>query len=411
MRNHLRVVLTLSIFGVLLLNPGGYSTEYGTGNGIYQDRVDSFSEYSVRNTVSRNILSEFSFIPIYPKDSAPTNYSYIPELNQEYQNYFVNLQIQSLGFTILAKTLGLNTQSQLDKLFTIMRYLSCFILSLALTILLMTLMKRLEIYSTWKIISIVFLSSSLVGFSYFNSNLYFLSFIFVIGLIIPLYFERLFVQLTFTFVWSLVNFLHGYEFVTVYFVSMLSMFWIARILRNERFQIKDIILFSFTLISSFLVSLLMLIVTHVLDKKANLTFLDSTSNIFNRILARNISDTGVPARLSSGFFSEMYRRWTLDGINFFNLVTISQLGLVLAFTLLLLFKRFISKKFSRLDVAVTLFSFGSYFSWYIFGYQHIMWHYMYDWYIFAVSFGLGTIFLGASVLQTSSRSLVKSNLN
>lgn len=411
MRNRLRVVLTLSIFGVLLLNPGGYSTDYGTGNGIYQDRVDSFSEYSVRNTVSRNILSEFSFIPIYPKDSTPTNYSYMPELNQEYQNYFVNLQIQSLGITILAKTLGLNTQSQLDKLFTIMRYLSCFLLSLALTMLLMTLMKRLEIFSRWKIIGIVFLSSSLVGFSYFNSNLYFLSFIFVIGLIIPLYFERLTIQLTFTFAWSLVSFLHGYEFITVYFVSVLSIFWIVRILRNERFQIKDIVLVSVTLISSFLVSLLMLIMSHVLDKKTNLTFFDSASNIFNRVLARNISDTGVPPRLSPGFFSEMYRRWTLDGLNFFNLITISQLGLVLTFTFLLLLKRFISKKFSRLDVALTIFSFGSYFSWYIFGYQHIMWHYMYDWYIFAVSFGLGTIFMGASILQTSSRSFGKSNLN
>jgi len=39
-----------------------------------------------------------------------------------------------------------------------------------------------------------------------------------------------------------------------------------------------------------------------------------------------------------------------------------------------------------------------YASWYVFGYQHVMWHYMYDWYIFAVSTGLASIMLLVKLL-------------
>jgi hypothetical protein len=236
-------------------------------------------------------------------------------------------------------------------------------------------------------------SSGLVGFSYFNANLYFLSFIPLLVCIIPLYFRNFSKQILALFFLSLVNFLHGYEFVTVYMISAVSIFWFVRIIQNQSFHLRDLLLLSATLITSFIASLGILVASHVLDRKTDLTFSDSTSNIIDRILARNFSENGVPARLSRDFFAEMYRRWTLDGYSFFSLFTFSQLGIACLLIVLIYIRTYKLKKFSSLESALTLFSFGSYFSWYIFGYQHIMWHYMYDWYIFAITIGLGTFLI------------------
>jgi len=93
-----------------VFNPQGTSsTAYGSGGGRYADRVDSFSEYIVRNTIKRNILNndDFSLLPILTKGYNNEDYNYYPN---DYQKYYSNPILQTIPATIIAKTLKLNTE-------------------------------------------------------------------------------------------------------------------------------------------------------------------------------------------------------------------------------------------------------------------------------------------------------------
>ena len=201
------------------------------------------------------------------------------------------------------------------------------------------------------------------------------------------------------FTLGFLQFSHGFEFITVYVISVVCMNWIAAILRSEKAPLRESLTCFLTLVSSFITSLGLLIVAQLQSREDRISFLDAVSNILDRIVTRNISENGVPQRLSADFFSEMYRRWNLDGFSFLNLMSLSQFGVVVIFLSFLSVRKYRLKKLTQLDLAIVVFSFGSYSSWYLFGYQHIMWHYMYDWYIFSLTVGLGTLCLGAVTLS------------
>ena len=60
------------------------------------------------------------------------------------------------------------------------------------------------------------------------------------------------------------------------------------------------------------------------------------------------------------------------------------------------------------ELAIYVFGFAGYASWYIFAYQHMMWHDMYDWYVFALTLGLAftmlfTLYFNKAVVYLISR--------
>ena len=59
---------------------------------------------------------------------------------------------------------------------------------------------------------------------------------------------------------------------------------------------------------------------------------------------------------------------------------------VVIFILLIVILR--RKMMSDTEKTIIVYGIIGYLSWYVFAYQHIMWHSMYDWYIFSLTLGL-----------------------
>ncbi|TBW08027.1 hypothetical protein E0E50_15765 [Azotobacter chroococcum subsp. isscasi] len=86
---YLLTYATVAMFFFVFDPQGASSTYYGSGGGRYADRVDSFSEYIVRNTIKRNVLNndELSLLPILTKGYNNKDYNYYPD---GYQKYYSN---------------------------------------------------------------------------------------------------------------------------------------------------------------------------------------------------------------------------------------------------------------------------------------------------------------------------------
>lgn len=380
-RHHVLIFLcTIFAMFFFIFNPQGLSFDYGSGSGKYADRVDSFSEYIVRNTIKRNILKKdgFSLTPIITKGYDNEDYRYTPDGHTKYVS---NLAIQTVPATILAKILRLDTEEKLDRFLNILRLTNALFLSMFI----------IEIFLSYCRIQgnrFLFLTPLLVGCSsgliYFSQNLYFASSL----IVLPAYYitKQLCHRQSFNkylvFLFGNLYFLRGFEFSTVF--ALLTAFAAALFTQGSSTKKTKAGLFAFSLIClAFSASLII----HILFISADngVSFGETARNMLNRIQHRTQSITGAPFPLSIQFIKVMNERWAHPAFSLNeNGFALSQLNIIVIMLLGAIAR---INKITDNEKIIYIYGFIGYASWYVFAYQHIMWHGMYDWYIFSMTLG------------------------
>lgn len=387
---------SIAVFLFFVFNPQGLSFDYGSGNGVYADRVDSFSEYIVRNTIKRNVLSneDSSLIPIITKGYGVGDYRYYGD---GYVKYLSNLAFQTIPATILAKALGLDTEKKLDNYFYIIRLVNAFLLAMFVVGIFLSFCRLQNNNVTFLIPFVVGCSS---GFIFFSQNLYFSSCLIVLpAFYISLQLQALqrFKKLP-VFLFGVLYFLRGFEFSTIF--ALLTAFSAALFAAGSLVtKIKSALLGFVLICSAFVVSIMLHVIFISADSEQSV--LDIMRLFLGNIQHRTQSLSGVPVPFGVGFMKEMDERWSFPA---FSIIAdgfmLSQLNVIY----LMIFGMFIRLwRITDNEKIIYAYGFIGYSSWYIFAYQHIMWHKMYDWYIFAltigISFGLLLIFYGSLAID------------
>lgn len=366
-----------------LVNPQELITKPGSGDGKFSDRVDSFSEYIVRNTVKKNILTphDNEFFPIITRGYKDHDYSFYPE---EYKKYYSNIVVQSIPATAIAIILNLNTEKKLDTYFEILKIANASLFSLLIVGLFLLFCKQEKLEQ--KFIS-PFLIGCSSGFIYFSQNLYFASFL----IVAPAFFVAL--QLTnngrynklLLLTLSAIYFLRGYEFATVF--TLLTAFSAAIFSTgniNRKFQSAALVFGIVCL--AFFVTLILHGILISADSGWAISMGEAYRLAFSNLQLRTATTFGVATPFSSSFFETMNSRWSSSAFSIKpEWPSISELDVILAMMIGLLIRY---DKMAVNEKLIYTFGFVGYISWYIFAYQHIMWHSMYDWYIFSLTMGL-----------------------
>lgn len=391
---------TLAAMFFFVFNPQGLNFAYGSGNGRYADRVDSFSEYIVRNTIKRNVLNkdDSSLIPIVTKGYESGNYEYNPD---GYTKYSSNLAFQTIPATILAKAFRLNTEAKLDRFLGILRLANALLLSVFTVGILLS-------YCSYQKINFAFLTPFLVGcssgFIYFSQNLYFSSALIVLPafyIAIQLRHRQKFNKYL-VFLFGIFYFLRGFEFSTVF--ALLTAFSAALFTSGSLTQKMKMSAAAFVLIClAFAASIILQIIFLSADNNSSLR--ETAQALYYNIQHRTQSIDGVPLPFSTKFIKIMNERWNYPAFSVNESgFALSQANIIIMMMLGALFR------LSRItDNEKIIYSYGllGYASWYVFAYQHIMWHSMYDWYIFSLtmglSFGLLFIFYGSLAVEYFQR--------
>ncbi|MFT0531670.1 hypothetical protein ACMHYJ_02395 [Castellaniella hirudinis] len=382
-------ICTAIVIFFFIFNPQGLSFDYGSGNGRYADRADSFSEYIVRNTIKRNILNknDSSLLPILTKGYDDGDYAYYPD---GYTKYRSNLIIQTIPATILAKIFRLNTEAELDRFFVILRSGNALLFSVFLIGIFLHYCSIQKINLSFLV---PFIIGTNAGFIYFSQNLYFSSFL----IILPAYYisrqiyNNKHLNKFLILLFGCLYFLRGFEFSTIF--ALLTAASAALFTSGSLIKKAKAASLVFSLIcASFVIAILLHIFFVSLD--TGLSVHDSVRDLFARIQHRTQSITGVPFPFGVQFIKVMHDRWGYPAFSISaNGIALSQQAIIIAMMLGLIFR---FNKITDNEKILYLYGFFGYASWYIFAYQHIMWHNMYDWYIFAltmgISFGLLLIF-------------------
>ena len=366
-----------------IFNPHGLSTDYGSGGGRFADRVDSFSEYIIRNTITRNIVTKgnTSFLPIMTKGYTNSDYTYYPDKPLK---YYTNICFQTIPATVFAEIFRINTEKKLYTYFSVFRFMNALLLSILL-IGIFTCFCHTQKLKTASLIPLVVGSSS--GFIYFCQNMYFLSFL----IILPAFFIA--VQLTtqgkysklLVFIFGLLYFFRGYEFATVF--ALFSAFIAALFVPGKiSKKIKSASLAFGLICLSFVLTTIVHGLIVLADSHWQLSLSESYRLAFGSLQYRTASINGVPPPFSNQFYTTMNTRLNCSAFSVmakgFKLSELSVILLMLAGTIIR------TGKMSHNELLIYLYGFFGYASWYIFAYQHIMWHDMYDWHIFALTTGL-----------------------
>lgn len=374
-------ICSIGVMFFFVFNPQGLSFGYGSGNGRYADRVDSFSEYIVRNTIKRNILNKdnSSLLPVVTKGFPVGDYSYYSD---DQEKYVSNLTFQTIPATVLANFFWIDTELKLDRFFGILRLANALILSIFVVGIFLSFCGTHKNSFPFLIPFLVGCSSGLI---YFSQNLYFASSL----IVLPAFYiaMQLRCRQTFNnylvFLFGVFYFLRGYEFSTVF--ALLTAFSAALFTLGDITKKSKSALLAFALIClAFVVVVALHVVVVAIDNGAFLG--DAAESLFRKIQHRTQSATGVPFPFSVAFVKEINERWVYPAFSvnaggFF----LSQLNIILIMFLLFIVRL---RKITDNEIILYLFGFFGYASWYIFAYQHIMWHQMYDWYIFALTMGL-----------------------
>jgi hypothetical protein len=382
---------TLLASFLILLNPQALETDYGTGNGKYSDRIDSFSEYIVRNTVTFNATEDkgFTLLPIITKgyfgEGSP-DYTYVGDGAVQYTS---SLVVQTIPISLIASALNLESESDFKTYFSGLRLIQAVVLSLLLMIFAYSFTKFHGLRGGW--IAPIAVGTS-AGFVLFAQNLYFLSPLMIAPAVLvavqvlrkgrwsPLW----------VFVLALANFLRGYEFLSV--AALLTAFaamifatgeWRPRLLSGAK---------AFGLVVlAFMSALMMHFAAIVLGSANHYSFSGALEVVLERAKTRNFSTEGVPSPLGNEFFATV--RWELlqpafklvEGVP-----SVSKFAVLLAVLLVCALR---AGRMTKPETTIVSFGLLGYASWYVVGYQHIMIHRMYDWYIFSLTVGLAATLL------------------
>ncbi|VWD30986.1 hypothetical protein [Burkholderia contaminans] len=379
------VLFPLIIATVFIFNPSGLRHDVGDVKGKYIDIVDSFSEYLVRDKIKNEILGTENKGPllIIPHGYPNNDYNYYPGKTRL---YYSNPALQAYVASLVARGLGLKTERQIDIFLAALRFANALLLALIICVFFRRIIKD---YCLNCAPLAPILLSSLAGFVFFSQNLYFISAIFYA----PLAYSAIavgrwknralyagFVALSF------LNFSRGYEFATIYTIN--GVFSALCFMRgsNRRLIQAGIVIFT-SICFGFLIAAIdhVLIVCHAIDRSS---LRAGAELAFSSLTERTASFDNVPLPLTTQFFEVIRGRMgdTAFVFPWFGEWKLTE-GNVFAIASIALLVRF--HRLTRLEKLIFVWAPLSYVSWYVFGYQHIMWHFMYEWNIFAATIGIG----------------------
>lgn len=384
--NRILYTICLSIVSTMffLANPQNLYFDYGSGNGRFADRGDSFSEYIVRNTIKKNILQPDTpgLLPIITKGYRNEDYNYYPE---NFENYRSNLSFQIIPATFLAKIIGLKTEKELDNYLEFLRGINALLFSYFIVSIIFLFCRKYNYKASF---TIPFLIGGLHGFVYFSQNLYFASAL----LLLPAFYisaqlakqkEKQQFNGYVTYIFGCLYFLRGFEFSTIY--ALITAFTATLFTDGDLKQKLNSGLKAFSIICVSFISSLIIQAT-VIAFHDQLPIQESISSILHKVKHRNLSISDVPAPFSQAFFETMKWRGNLSAFSLTdNTPALSQFNIMILMAISFFIR---IKKISFNEFLIYFYAFFGYASWYIFAYQHIMWHNMYDWYIFSLTFGI-----------------------
>lgn len=364
-----------------IFNPQNLTSVYGTGNGRYADKVDSFSEYIIRNTVKRNILNSQDgvYTPIVTKGYSNQDYSYYSD---GYKYYYSNLVLQTLPITFIAKLLHLDTESKLDKYFSVLRLINAIFFSILINGILLS---YCEIQTKNLAFFAPLLAGSSAGFIFFSQNLYFLSFV----MILPAFYiarklrKKQILNPSILIIFCILNFSRGFEFSTVF--ALLTAFSAAIFTLGSFSQkIKAARTVFLIVCISFIISIALGIIFIFIN--GNFSFFESAQALLGNLKLRTQTLQGVPYPFSTEFIAQMNTRWKLPAFSLkSNGFALSELDIIISMLFLMMIRL---RKMNDNEKLIYIYGFFGYLSWYLFAYQHILGHSMYDWYIFSLTMGL-----------------------
>ncbi len=379
------LILTISI--TLWLNVTNQSTEFGNGHGKFADQVDSYSEYLIRNTVINNIVGTENQTGslVQTKNYKLEDYHYYPDHTQK---YFSNRGVQVEFYKWIAKFNEDSFVKYQDTYFKAFRLLNCILITICFGVFFLSTLGK----NFFGVLAIIVFSLS-GGIALFCANLYFCAWV----LFSPLLFYPLLVKqryklyVLFALVFSILYFSIRYEFATTFALMWLFPILVQHCLSHKKLDYKLMAIVFLTVIFGFNIALLMH--HQFIAHEMNITMKEASALIFSTLKMRVASVTGVSLPFSPGFFKYMIIRMNWVGF------TLPLLGSITKFALLLIFIFYAWKEKSTNYLPVFVWAIAAYISWYIFAYQHIMWHAQFDSLIFVATIQLVLVLYLANLVK------------
>lgn len=368
-----------------MFNPSSVRSVYGDGDGKYEDRGDSFSEYIVRNTIRKNVLTPgLGFFPIVADSYSFGDYT---SYEKGYKKYYSNLALQTLPASVLASFIGIQDYEKFQYYFIFLKLVNGLFFASVLLGFLYLWCKKSNLQIFWPVPLLVASGS---GFVFFSQNLYFMPGLMFLPAIIVAYgaYVKGKINPLLVFIAGLLYFLRGYEFATVFaLVSAFSAFVFSR--GSLLYKFKNLTMVFGLIVLAFISALIIHVGLCMIE--TGFSVADASSNVFSALSRRTASTTGVAKPLTLAFYNVMTYRWSLSGFSILNTWTVlSEINIIILMVGSLLIR------FKHMDwdeLAIYVYGFLAYASWYVFAYQHMMWHDMYDWYVFALTLGVAFIML------------------
>lgn len=381
------VLFWLAVAAMLWANLARQSTDYGTNYGRFADQVDSFSEYLIRNSVIDRVRLDRpdpGYL-IYTPGFKAGDYAY---RSGPTERYYSNRGVQAVAFAWLGSLAPRFFLDHHAQVFQALRFLNALALAGCILVFFIAWLGRNRLSL------ILALTMSLSGgVCLFASNLYFMAWVMFTPLLcFPLVKrERYGVYCLAAFLLSLANFSMRYEFATTF-----ALLWIFPLLVKAlngsamRWGYAGIAFLASC--AGFGVALTL---HHISVAGAIHGSPEQASRlIFVTLETRVASFANVPAPLTPGFFWALLKRWSWTGFAIPLLASVSKLFVLIAFAWL--WRRY---RAWRGIALLATWAVASYLSWYVFSYQHIMLHLMYDSLILACSVQLVTVMMAGLALR------------
>jgi hypothetical protein len=374
------LLLILLLATGLFFNFTKQSTDYGTSKGKFVDQVDSFSEYIIRNSVVHAIKNDLpdNSILIITKGYAKEDYSYYDE---GIVNYYSNHGSQSILFINLLRLIKVGQDTELGPYFKAFRFVNCLLVAASILVFFVTVFgSNITAYT------LAFFYSLSGGIALFSSNLYFMIWVLLTPLLCSplLKMQSIKPYALSTLIFSFAYFSMRYEFATTFALLWLLPFAILRGSLISNWKSVALILLMVCLGFGFAIFWHLAAVADAL----NLSFSQTVPIVFSSLKLRTLSFTDVPRPFTGLFFEDLLLRLGWVGFSLPHLFSISKL-FVLCLTALMV-RWMWSDRVSKRLISVSLLA---YVSWYLFAYQHIMGHKIYDSLIFSTTIQLSFLIL------------------
>lgn len=364
---------------VFVINPGGFHTDYGNGGGRWEDRVDAYSDRLVVNKVLDDAYGNGECrtgFMVFTKGYQKGDFSYYPDGTTAYYSHFgLPARVLSFGRSVL----GVHSDHGMTRYLDLARLLMVVATAAILALFVTRLGRECGTFS-WFLATLLIASSA--GLAIFSHNLYF----FIPALLLPfgistLGYGRLSRGALFLLILpaAVLNFLCRYEFTTTFAVLATVPFFAFRPNDSLADKLKHAATAFVATIAGFVIAFTI----HIGLAAQELGGIQAALfSVVERVAYRTLSVEEVVPPFSSAFFGTLRTRWSNSGLALpYSAVSVSEIGVLALYCVVPLFLRPAGWRVFALW-GIGLFAYGS---WYVFAYQHILWHGMYDWLIFSIS--------------------------